>query len=76
VAFTCPRPEDKQRMLEMLKRLEEQSDGEVSAGCGLDVNSDPNESSLEERLAGLDLGRSGSKRATSFQSVGTYLILF
>ena len=39
----------------MLKRLEEQSDSEVNTGCGLDVNSDPAES-LEERLAGLDLG--------------------
>ena len=40
-------------MLELLKQLEEQSDSEV--GCGLDTNSDPTES-LEERLAGLDLG--------------------
>lgn len=49
-------PEDKQRMLEMLKHLEEQSDSVVNSGCGLDANSDPTES-LEERLAGLDLGR-------------------
>ena len=40
----------------MLKRLEEQSDSDIHAGCGLDVNSDPTES-LEERLAGLDLGK-------------------
>lgn len=40
----------------MLKRLEEQSESEVNDGCGPDVNSDPTES-LEERLAGLDLGR-------------------
>ena len=40
----------------MLKQLEEQSDSDVYAGCGLDVDSDPTES-LEERLAGLDLGR-------------------
>ena len=40
----------------MLKRLEEQSDSDAHAGCDLDVNSDPTES-LEERLAGLDLGK-------------------
>ena len=54
VMFYYSSREDKQKMLELLKRLEEQSDND--AGCGLDVNSDPTVS-LEERLAGLDLGR-------------------
>ena len=51
----------------MLKRLEEQSDSEVNDGCSLDANSDPFES-LEERLAGLDLGRWGSIILVLFQS--------
>ena len=42
----------------MLKRLEDQADSDVyNVGCGLDVNSDlTTTETLEERLAGLDLG--------------------
>ena len=61
-------PEDKQRMLEMLKRLEEQSDSEGNDGCGLDMNSDPTEN-LEERLAGLDLGTWVEKTATMYETL-------
>ena len=66
--FICTSPEDKQKMLEMLKRLEEQPDStsDDHVRCGLDVNSDPTES-LEERLAGLDLGmRQPRFRAQNF----------
>ena len=61
-------PEDKQRMLEMLKRLEEQSDSEANDGCGLNMSSDPTES-LEERLAGLDLGTWVEKTVTMYETL-------
>ena len=47
-------PEEKQQMLEMLKRLEAEQSGDDSGG-GTGINSDSAQS-LEERLAGLDLG--------------------
>ena len=52
----------------MLKRLEEQSDSEANDGCGLNMNSDPTES-LEERLAGLDLGTWVEKTVTMYETL-------
>ena len=54
VMYNITSHKDKQRMLEMLKRLEEHSSDD--GGGGVDVNPEPTQS-LEERLAGLDLGR-------------------